>query len=103
MPAEKTRAEASEPSATRATGPIQPRFTASTKKKTMPSRVTTPPAQARTFALKRSAKVRPLHHGGWGGSAGGGRFGGTGGRGCAGGRDGEVGATGTGAGSGTVG
>ena len=39
-------AEASAPRVTRAVGPIQPRSTASTKKKTTPRSVTTPPAHA---------------------------------------------------------
>src|SRR4029450_6530216 len=75
-PAEKRSADAIAPRLTRATGPIQPRFTASTKKKTTPRSVTMPPAQASTCAEKRSAKVSPLHHGGsfgGGGGAGGNR------------------------------
>ena len=46
--------DASAPSVTRATGPIQPRFTASTKKKTIPSSVTAPPAQASAFAPNKA-------------------------------------------------
>src|SRR4029450_4726379 len=75
-PAEKRSADAIAPRLTRATGPSQPRFTESTKKKTTPRSVTMPPAQASTCAEKRSAKVSPLHHGGpfgGGGGAGGGR------------------------------
>src|SRR4029453_14219556 len=92
-PGEKRSGDATAPRLTRATGPIQPRFTASTKKKTTPRSVTMPPAQASTFAEKRSAKVSPLHHGGSFGVGGG-----------AGGRGGEGGglgaATGGGAGAG---
>ncbi len=49
------------PQATRSSGPIQPRLTASTKKKTTPSSVTMPPLKARAFAPIRSAAeiVRP--------------------------------------------
>src|SRR5215211_956146 len=54
-PAPNTSSDASAPSATRSAGPIQPRFTARTKKKTTPSNVTTPPAQARARAPRRSA------------------------------------------------
>src|SRR5262245_7037666 len=53
-PAPKTSVEAIAPSETRATGPIQPRFTARTKKKTIPSSVTAPPAQASAFAPKNT-------------------------------------------------
>src|SRR5512132_559715 len=70
-PAEKRSADAIAPRLTRATGPIQPRFTASTKKKTTPRSVTMPPAQASTCAEKRSAKVSPLHQGGSFGGGGG--------------------------------
>src|ERR671914_1693070 len=68
-PAPKTSADASAPSPTRSTGPIQPRFTASTKKKTTPSSVTRPPAQASVRAPSRSA--RSSSRGGRGGGAGG--------------------------------
>src|SRR5262245_18419680 len=53
-PAPKTSAEAIAQSETRATGPIQPRFTARTKKKTIPRSVTAPPAQASAFAPKKT-------------------------------------------------
>ena len=53
----RTRGRAAPPSATRRAGPIQPRFTASTKKKTIPSSVTTPPARR---APSRRAGRRPL-------------------------------------------
>ncbi len=55
-PAPKTRSEASAPRLTRSTGPIQPRFTASTKKKTIPSSVTRPPAHASAFGPRRSSR-----------------------------------------------
>src|SRR4029450_5689529 len=97
-PAEKRSADAIAPRLTRATGPIQPRFTASTKKKTTPRSVTMPPAQASTFAEKRSAKVSPLHHGGSFGAGGG-----AGGRGREGGGLGAATGGGTGAGSRTGG
>src|SRR5262245_12773844 len=61
MPPANTIAEATPPHATRSSGPIQPRFTARTKKKTTPSSVTTPPAKANAFAPIRPAaeSVRP--------------------------------------------
>src|SRR5438034_11823307 len=54
-------ADATPPNATLMPGPIQPRLTASTKKKTTPRSVTTPPAKASAFAPIRSAVdiVRP--------------------------------------------
>src|SRR6266540_5445996 len=60
-PAPRTIAEATPPNATLIPGPIQPRLTASTKKKTTPRSVTTPPAKASAFAPIRSAVdiVRP--------------------------------------------
>src|SRR3954468_6417113 len=42
--------DAATPRLTRATGPIQPRFTASTKKNTIPSSITPPPVHARARA-----------------------------------------------------
>src|SRR6266516_3420426 len=60
-PAPNTIPEATPPKATRIPGPIQPRVTARTKKKTTPSSVTMPPANANAFAPIRSAAdiVRP--------------------------------------------
>src|SRR6478735_52164 len=60
MPVEKRSTDASAPRVTRATGPIQPRFTASTKKKTIPSSVTAPPAQASAFAPNRADQTISL-------------------------------------------
>ena len=51
-PAAKTPTEAAAPKATRSSGPIQPRFAARTKKKTIPSTVTIPPATASPKAPK---------------------------------------------------
>src|SRR5882724_1235755 len=60
-PAPNTIPEATPPKATRIPGPIHPRLTARTKKKTTPSSVTMPPANANAFAPIRSAadSVRP--------------------------------------------
>src|SRR5258706_12515786 len=66
--ARKTIPEASEPHATRAPGPIQSLFTARMKKKTIPSSITTPPAQASALAPKSSAKS--ISRGGFGGRGG---------------------------------
>src|SRR5436190_22959234 len=55
-PEPNTSADATPPQATRASGPIQPRLTASTKKKTTPRSVTTPPAQASAFGPSRAPK-----------------------------------------------
>src|SRR5258705_13373948 len=54
-------ADPTQPNAPLMPGPIKPRLTASTKKKTTPRSVTTPPAKASAFAPIRSAVdiVRP--------------------------------------------
>src|SRR5438445_7798791 len=49
-------AEASAASVTRASAPIQPRSTASTKKKTIPSSITTPPVHASARAPRRTVQ-----------------------------------------------
>src|SRR6266850_109749 len=48
--------ETAAPSVTRASGPIQPRSTASTKKKTIPRRVTAPPVHASARAPRRTER-----------------------------------------------
>src|SRR5919202_3585776 len=53
-PAAKTTTDAAAPNETRSPGPIHPRFTARTKKKTTPRIVTIPPAHASACAPKRS-------------------------------------------------
>src|SRR5438309_8821646 len=68
-------AEASAPSATRASSPIQPRSTASTKKKTIPSSITTPPVHASARAPSRTVQS----NGSLGSTTIGGCFGGGGG------------------------
>src|SRR4051794_10602908 len=68
MPATKKIVDAAVPSRTRAPGPIQPRFTASAKKKTMPSTVTTPRATANPCAPKTVAQS--ISRFGLGGGAG---------------------------------
>ena len=67
--AARTSAETLAPSATRATGPIQPRSTASTKKKTMPRSVTAPPVQASARAPSRTERSSGSR-GGFGGRGG---------------------------------
>src|SRR3954454_18283129 len=70
-PARKTTADATAPQRTRASGPIQPLFTARMKKKTTPSSITTPPAQASAFAPRSSAKsISRRGRGGLGGLGG---------------------------------
>src|SRR5436309_7254568 len=72
-------ADANAPSPTRAAGPIQPRFTASPKRRTIPSRVTIPPAQASVRAPSRSLTLTSqLLEAGAGRGAGGTRGGGAG-------------------------
>src|SRR3954451_21801774 len=72
-PAPKSSAEAITPSDTRAVGPIQPRSTASTKKKTTPSTVTAPPvrasARAPSHAEKSNEGASKRGRGGGGGGA----------------------------------
>src|SRR4051812_15155822 len=55
-PAPTRAADAAAPRVIRAVGPIQPRSTASTKKKTTPRSVTIPPVQARVRAPRRTLK-----------------------------------------------
>src|SRR5439155_26601050 len=75
-PAANTIPDATLPHSTRAPGPIQPLFTASTKKKRTPSNITTPPAQASAFGPSRAAKsISGGGAAGGGGGGGGGRCG----------------------------
>lgn len=68
---------------TRAVGPIQPLFTARTKKKTIPSSVTAPPTHDSAFAPRSADQSSSRRtRGGLGGSVGVWKRGGGGGRGA---------------------